>query len=1504
MDYKPTITYSFSESGDESLFLTLSTHLCKILQNHPVKWKRSYGRNPHQLSLDVKFLPLTTALLKRNDLVTRPYFHVFWTDCNDVDFYRSSVKSEIASWLSELFGNDIFDWLIVIVAGDASSKSNKPKLALPRTTLADKIKTDFCSKNPDRLYVLQDPMKDSSKATDSWSSLAAKIASFAVLCLEDAVTKYEDRVRSERERRNEKSWNFCSYFIMQEELAFMFEMLSLYEEALIQYNELDAMFTQYLLNAHAGDVAHWLSSFTRPITQWRSLSLWRRIDGETRQMLVEDTATLIDIRNYLFARHYHLLVVIGDLKRVTELMHTFLHSTTLELDILEVELPNGAKECWAFMSCMELTQSLSRICKQFQESTVQGSDVNSGMIMKMTSDELRLQIANLWNLARRKLFKLAELCGLSPGNETSSEDLQTVVNLISGMGEEEERDGLVKTSSLILREALSSKENFRTQYLELSELAMGTFKHMDRYRSARNIGKDLAEFYMKSDQPEKAESFLLDCVRMYQNESWPLLITDASEKLANCYKRLCNVRRYVRLCCVLMCDQYLSEEKQLYYCNELHSNSTDFGDNSLPIMLTVFANVTSVQFVPAQTTFRYNSKQQIVLHVHSKAPKNMQFKSVQLGLRRHENHIADENLDKSAGCITLEEQDEFDAFSYGTFSSDEETEGEAESAIITRDKSSDSISNHIKAQTPKNHIHRKRLISTTSYDIISTVTQTTNLGPDGSVQLVTLENPFTLQSKYVANKLPPVIHIAYELEEKDDEISWAGITCRAARNLLRRQDSCQSLTSIHSSMTNIVMETYNHNLEVKDVLIRPGNNSIVIDIDTSKTGQYTLRQIIFSVNSLHFILPRILPVISYSVTREKPTLVLEHEPRLLCNIEQVITVVLSLGDYHIDVSDSDQRLVLNLPKQLKICRVDSLTVQLEDGTKTDQPLPNIKSEGTTCSITLLSNVPVHSKISINIICICGQSITVHDLGFKHHRRTQSAPPTIIHEKLLKDCDDTDSINGHAAKQGNKDDLSVRVSTIPHSPSIRRDNRGGESPVKKFLSFVREVADRVESKNAKSEESNNAVPSQPIIVVKDDFLEVTLDDPAEIVQNTTLAKWFNSDKDKTPSISSNTEKSYSDNNKDISENNNLHLETISLNSLSPSKRSAKSFSKRRTSKSPAHLPHQHDNMFAVLEEIECDDNEVLCNVSFDLPWNDLPRIPTCVTFNRLFDFSHKLHWTLEKCNSSSDFVVMISVNVRVLSPCSFLIKNHSLKFNNGEKVSITRLNEEDKKIIQPAEEINFGWKVEFLSSIPPECNAQFDMDIVDTNQSSSRTPVSYKFEIGHTRTIYTISTQIGEGSKLFCGNMAKLEMVVKRLRRDNEHEHTRSGQQLLMYHVVDTRGRWAVCGKSTGILSLPVAQVDGVECTASLEIMPLIEGLLHRPNVILQRYLKRRSSEFDEQLSSTESPVLKPPRLMDFRRGEVLNLDEFKQVEVLVPFELAEDNGIDNTHPNLSSNTKL
>ena len=61
----------------------------------------------------------------------------------DMDLYKATVKDDIESWLRELSSRDVNDWLIVVVENYDGKRTNK---LLPRTTVLDKIRTDFAPK--------------------------------------------------------------------------------------------------------------------------------------------------------------------------------------------------------------------------------------------------------------------------------------------------------------------------------------------------------------------------------------------------------------------------------------------------------------------------------------------------------------------------------------------------------------------------------------------------------------------------------------------------------------------------------------------------------------------------------------------------------------------------------------------------------------------------------------------------------------------------------------------------------------------------------------------------------------------------------------------------------------------------------------------------------------------------------------------------------------------------------------------------------------------------------------------------------------------------------------------------------------------------------------------------------------------------------------------------------------------------------------------------------------
>lgn len=74
---------------------------------------------------------------------------VFSFSFKDIDHYKQTVKENISTWLAKLKAKKIYDWLIVVVDHSENRKANKTKL-LPRTTVLDKVKSDFPSQSSQR----------------------------------------------------------------------------------------------------------------------------------------------------------------------------------------------------------------------------------------------------------------------------------------------------------------------------------------------------------------------------------------------------------------------------------------------------------------------------------------------------------------------------------------------------------------------------------------------------------------------------------------------------------------------------------------------------------------------------------------------------------------------------------------------------------------------------------------------------------------------------------------------------------------------------------------------------------------------------------------------------------------------------------------------------------------------------------------------------------------------------------------------------------------------------------------------------------------------------------------------------------------------------------------------------------------------------------------------------------------------------------------------------------
>ncbi|KAI2658919.1 Trafficking protein particle complex subunit 10 [Labeo rohita] len=526
MENKPIVTCA----GDQNLFTALS-----------------YGRAPKMIYLEANFVQFKEELLPKEGnkaLLTFPFLHIYWTDC----------------------------------CSD-NKKKNKTNI-LPRTSIVDKIRNDFCNKQSDRCVSLSDPLKESSRSQESWSSFLTKLRTLLLMSFTRNLGRFEDEMRTLREKRTEPGWSFCDYFMVQEELAFVFEMLQQFEDALVQYDELDALFTQYVLNFGAGDGANWLGSFCQPVRSWNGLLLRRPIDMEKRDLIQKGEASLLDLRSYLFSRQCTLLI--------------FLQRPW------EVSVVSGALDCWVFLSCLEVLHRIEGCCDRTQ------LEANSS------------HTVGLWTYATEKLKCLGDLCGLVSENGPNSEDLNKTVDLLAGLGAERpETANSPQSPYKKLKEALSSVEAFEKHYLELSHAAMEMYKAIGRLRSARLVGKSLAEFYMRKGDPQSAEDFLLDSLKSYVSESWSLPLTHTRKQIAE----------YLQTSALLASDTNLSDEERKHFCQEIltFASQTTEGkgqqkDGRVALSMSSFTQLQELRFRPASALVHVGAVLQLELRVCSLMP--------------------------------------------------------------------------------------------------------------------------------------------------------------------------------------------------------------------------------------------------------------------------------------------------------------------------------------------------------------------------------------------------------------------------------------------------------------------------------------------------------------------------------------------------------------------------------------------------------------------------------------------------------------------------------------------------------------------------------------------------------------------------------------------------------------------------------------------------------------------------------------------------------------------
>ncbi|KAH8382030.1 hypothetical protein KR009_001512, partial [Drosophila setifemur] len=556
------------DSGSCPLFRSLETQILNAIPLDTCEWRRTFQRPTKHVRLEAFTQQFNVAALEKYksgdwSILEHPILHIFVTECNDVDTYKGTIREEIDAWLKLLNSYGVSDWMILLVE---TLDMRKTKNFMPRTTVLDKIRLDFGTKNDDRCISVLNPAKFEQKSTESFRCLVQRIRFLMLTSYNRNIVKYEELIRSKREKRNHEGWDFRQYFFMQEDLALIFEKLELPTEALIQYDELDAMFSQFVTHTGLNEKQQWLSHFRRPLDAFHGICLSRPDKFEMREKIRNEDVSLLEYRNYLFERQAYLLLTSNDIPEIAKRLLSFLFSTLREVEFIKLEYQEGALCCWEFVCALEVLQ----LCEQAMEPN------------EVTCFQ---HCAPIWNLAKDKLYELGKLCGLLPGCTPTSEQLHIVVQLSSGIGDAPPDQQMFlqatpqlrerspnrkpkKSAAQQLKEALGSNQAFQKLYLELAELAISTYKHVTRLRSARLVGLDLGKFYCALNEPHKAVGFFTDLLRELKAENWHTLSSQTLLELANCYRKMGDSLAYTKTCSSISCCLELETLVRTFYFDE------------------------------------------------------------------------------------------------------------------------------------------------------------------------------------------------------------------------------------------------------------------------------------------------------------------------------------------------------------------------------------------------------------------------------------------------------------------------------------------------------------------------------------------------------------------------------------------------------------------------------------------------------------------------------------------------------------------------------------------------------------------------------------------------------------------------------------------------------------------------------------------------------------------------------------------------------------------------
>ncbi|TIC19293.1 hypothetical protein E3Q12_04271 [Wallemia mellicola] len=410
------------------------------------------------LEIDDSSFNKPKSLIPSNILDT-PFMHLLFIQCEDPDYYKSTLKDQIKEWIQLVSSKKHQEWLIVLISNSLSTKSNN--LFKIKNSTLNKLKMDF---NNQRCIQINRLGVNGIEDPNCWDPLIDKLKELTYIGFNTNIQMRLQDVEKSENQINLPGWNFCTFFILKESIALSYIGINLYNEALQIYSQLEQLFHHRLVD---NSVISQFADFGGLGDSDDSGDLLSTTKKPYRQMMLSNSISIFDFRLYLFACQAKILGdLLGNIEQVATQSLEFINSFGQTIVSHSKDLKMNFLQYWKFTSSMSVIQQ----CDKWFTEEQKVNDIARARVFSQVK-------AQLYELAISQLKELGVAFGIIPNKYPFIRHLPNT-----------KRDKRIpQTSNDQLKWALEQPKEFDKLFVQLCSSGARYYREVGKYKEAWSL---------------------------------------------------------------------------------------------------------------------------------------------------------------------------------------------------------------------------------------------------------------------------------------------------------------------------------------------------------------------------------------------------------------------------------------------------------------------------------------------------------------------------------------------------------------------------------------------------------------------------------------------------------------------------------------------------------------------------------------------------------------------------------------------------------------------------------------------------------------------------------------------------------------------------------------------------------------------------------------------------------------------------------------------------------